>query len=708
MKLEDLKGLYKLGFDLIYLYPRDKRPLENKWTTRPRKTWKELKEEFDPSYNVGVRLGETSKIGDKYLCCIDVDIKHPKYKKQALKKLKEITHGIHYPTVSSGSGNGSRHLYAVSAEPFKMVEIEKHKDKWEIVVYSSGRQMVLPPSIHPNGSRYEWRDSSPLAVVPVMPKELRALRGGADYPSQNKSQNLFKAVEVDLYSSKLDIPTIKQITEGKGVEDRSAALMSIAMKMCRAGFDNNEILSVLSDENHWIAEAAFDHTQSRSRLRAVKWLKTYTLEKARYETHPLRLFENRPDYSNLSKSPKAEKKNLKGVEEDKRLVLPDLDGNGKPKSSLRNVVHILEHFMEGGLVGFNEFASRPVFLKDTLYGGTKGREVSDTNDLALKHHVACHYRFEPSKEICFEAHTLIAHKYRFHPVKAYLESVEWDGTDRLDGWLREAFCASGPRDYVSAISRKVLIAAVARIYDPGCKFDYMTVLEGNQGEGKSMSLGILVGPEWFVDRLGDISNKDVIDQMLGKWLIEVSELDNVRGREAEAVKAFISRQVDRARLSYARRAQDYPRQCIFIGSTNDQEYLTDETGNRRYWPVRVGIANRKWLKENRDQLWAEAKFRYELDEKLYLPPELEVVARGEQEKRFEVDVWEPKLKEIVAKSADEVFQTVELWKALHDSPVVGFPNMTEAKRIGRIMHRLRYVRITKRVDGILSKCWIKP
>jgi putative DNA primase/helicase len=419
------------------------------------------------------------------------------------------------------------------------------------------------------------------------------------------------------------------------------------------------------------------------------------------------MFENATDYTKIKKSESEKKKDAKEIEAERDSVFPDIDGNGKPKSSLRNVVHSLEHFLGGALVGFNEFTCRPYFLKDTPYGGVSGREVSDKDDLALKHYLSCHYRFEPSKELCFEAHAVVAQKYKFHPVKDYLARLEWDGVPRLDHWLIDAFRASGPTEYVEAVGRKILCAAIARIYEPGCKFDYMTVLEGNQGEGKSMSLGMLVGPQWFTDSLGDIHNKDVVDQMLGKWLIEVSELDSIRGREAEAVKAFVSRQVDRVRLSYARRAEDYPRQCIFIGSTNDQEYLTDETGNRRYWPIHVGRARKAWLKENRDQLWAEAKFRYELGEKLYLTKELEAIARSEQEKRFEVDEWEAEVKKIVAKDEGGFFVTTELWRAIHSDNMNGHPQMGDSKRIGKIMRRLGFVRTIRRLDGVRSKGWAK-
>lgn len=702
--LSDLKSLHNKGLSLIYLHPRDKRPIENKWTTGPRKTWEELKRDFHSSYNVGVRLGESSRVDKGYLACIDVDVKNPAYRRQALAKLDEITKGEKYVEVRSGSGNGSRHLYCVSKRPFQMVEIEKHKGKWEICAYSTGRQMVLPPSMHPSGRPYEWRVGLDETALPLFENE--KLLSHASHREES-SKISFRAVHVDLAKTKIDSATLDKIRDGRGVEDRSAELLSIAMKMCRAGMTDNQILSVLSDENHWISGAAFEHTQSRDRARAVKWLYKYTLLKARHETHPLRLFEGKPDYTKIERTPEKIMEDRKAIAAEKDEVLPDLDGHGKPKSTLRNMVHILEHFLGGALVGYNEFSCRPYFLKDTPYGGKKGREITDLNDLALKHFIACHYRFEPSKDLCFETHTFLAQKHRYHPVKDYLESLEWDGVPRLDRWLFDAFRAEGPDDYVEAVGRKILCAAVARIYNPGCKFDYMTVLEGNQGEGKSISLGRLVGPEWFTDSLGDIHNKDVVDQMIGKWLIEVSELDSIRGREAEAVKAFVSRQVDRVRLSYARRAEDYPRQCIFIGSTNDEEYLSDETGNRRYWPIKVGKANRKWLRERRDQIWSEAKFRYELGEKLYLTKELEEVARREQEKRFEVDDWELEIKRIVSKDHNAFHSTTELWRAVNLSAGNGHPPMYESKRIGKIMKRLGYKRTVKKIDGVRGKVWIR-
>ncbi len=699
LKLSELKALYDQGPALHYLHPKEKRPIGNDWTQGPRKSWAELKAQFNPAYNIGVRLGEASKLENGYLACIDVDVKDAAYKDIALKKLKEITNGVVYPTVLSGSGNGSRHLYGVTDEPFKMVEIEKHKGKWEICAYSTGRQMVLPPSIHPSGKAYRWKTPCNCRRLPSFDLSRFQRRTNESRPSKNL---LFVAQEVDLYESRLSIPTIKMIEDGEGVQDRSADLLSIAMSMCRAGFNDNQILSVLSDENYFISEAARDHTQCNDRARWVQWLDRYTLQKARWETDIMRRFDNKPPMKKLQ--PELVESIEVEIEEEKKLVLPDINGQGLPKSTLRNLVHILEDFMGGGLVAFNESSARAYFTRDTLYGGVKGHEIANRDDLALKHYVACHYRFEPSKELCIEAHSVVAQKYKYHPIRAYLEGLVWDGKPRLDSWLIDAFSAVGPKDYIAAVGRKVLTAAVTRVFEPGCKFDYVMVLEGNQGKGKSMSLAALASQAWFTDGLGDIKNKDVVDQMTGKWIIELGELASIRGTENEHIKSFFSRQVDRVRLSYERRSEDFPRQSIFIGSTNAKEYFTDETGNRRYWPIQIGDIDRSWVKKHRDQLWAEAYVRYLDEEKLYLDDELETVARKEQEKRYEVDEWEASIKSIIKKTKGP-YRSIELWQAIHLTN--GQPTRADINRIGKIMHRLGFIRKSQRIDDVVTKCWIK-
>lgn len=713
LKLNELKKLHDLGFSLLYLYEKDKRPLDKKWTTTPNKTWDEIENSFEKEYNVGVRLGEHSKIAGSggYLACIDVDIKNPSAKKKAYAELSKLTGGKAFPTVRSGSGGGSLHKYFVSKKPFKMITIIKVKDEFEICLYSTGRQMVLPPSIHPDTEfKYAWENSMPTkgGHFPVIDVSKYQVEKEDAAPIDDLN---FKAVDVDLYSTSLAVRFIKMIEDGIGVSDRSDDLFACTLAMCRVGFTDNQILSVLSKPENWIASAAYDHTQSNSRARAVKWLYKYTLKKARYETDIMRRFEG-VKHPGMMSDEEAEEVHEK-LEDLSDKILPDLDKGGKPKNTLKNITHILESkaFMGGGLVGKDEFSNRIFFLKDTVYGGKKGQELTDQDDLELKHYLASHYRFEPGKELCYEAHAVVAHQNRYHPVRSYLETLVWDKTPRLDSWLKRAFGAVGPDAYVSAVGRKVLVAAVNRVYDPGVKFDHMMVLEGFQGKGKSTALRILAGDKWFTDGLGDIHQKDVVDQMMGKWIIEVGELASIKKSDVENVKSFITRQTDRVRMPYGRRSGDFPRQSIFVGTTNNDEYFSDETGNRRFWPIKINEADFKWLKKNRNQLWAEAVHKYEACENLYLEKEIEAIASKEQSKRYITDEWEASIKELVRKTKEDsgrlVLTTTQVWRDITEMGGNEQPRDHDTKRVGKILRRLGFQRKTARVGGVLMKCWVK-
>lgn len=720
MKLSDLKSLYDAGMALIYLHPNEKRPLQDGWTKRPKKTWEELKADFDPRYNIGVVLGAPSKMAaGGYLACIDVDVKDERFKDTAYAKLKELLSTVtsastlDCPTVASGSGSGSCHLYCVSDEPFKMVEIEKHKGQWEIAIYSLGRQMVLPPSRHPNGKPYVWvhplRAKLPVLNLENLQRYKRDASAGRDPEKASESTTRFTPEDVDLWASGLPIHFIRMVEDGTGCDDRSAALMSIAMAMCRRGFTDNQILSVLTKPGYFLAECGYDHTGSRDRSRAAHWVQKYTLEKARYETSVMRYFDNRP--ASLPPLTAVEQSEVRqGVSAEAAAAYPNLQKDGKPQPTLLNTLHFLNHRSgEGGpIVGFNEFNGRAYFLRDTPYGGLKGKEVADHHDRALRAYIAAHHRFEPSTGTCFEAHDIVAREHRWHPVRDYLGGLTWDGQPRLRSWLKRAFRASGPEEYLAAVGRKVLVGAVKRIMEPGCKFDYIMVLEGKQGIRKSMSLGILASQAWFTDNLGDIHNKDVVDQMTGKWIVEISELASIRGRENEHVKSFLTREVDRVRMSYGRRSEDYPRQSIFIGTTNHEEYLSDDE-NRRYWPVKVMQGDTGWLKANRDQLWAEALEMYNQGENVYLTTEMECEARKEQEKRYESDEWEYEIKNVTRD--DEIgarHRGTDLWRAIHDVASVKAPAPRgDLNRIGKIMRRLGYERKTTRDKGILAKMWVK-
>ncbi len=232
----------------------------------------------------------------------------------------------------------------------------------------------------------------------------------------------------------------------------------------------------------------------------------------------------------------------------------------------------------------------------------------------------------------------------YHPVRDYLNSLTWDGTPRLDTLVIDTMGAEDT-PLNRAMTRKQFTAAVARVFDPGCKYDYTLIISGPEGIGKSSLLGIM-GGRWFSDTTIDMASKDGMQQLRGVWLFELAELASTNRAEIETVKAFLTRQNDKFRPAYGRRVVENPRQCVFFGTTNELVFLKGSTGNRRFWvlpadPAKRRIAEwREYLGENRDQLWAEAVTRYREGERLWLTDEMETEAR-ERQKDFNVESEDP-------------------------------------------------------------------
>jgi predicted P-loop ATPase len=236
--------------------------------------------------------------------------------------------------------------------------------------------------------------------------------------------------------------------------------------------------------------------------------------------------------------------------------------------------------------------------------------------------------------------TAVARDIRIHPVRDYLNGLAWDGVQRLESWA-QTYLGAADTPLNRAFGSMWAISAVARIMQPGAKADHMLILEGPQGARKSTALKVLAGADWFTDELAEIGSKDAAQQMRGVWIIEIAELDAIGRAEVSRIKAFLSRTVDRYRPPYERYVIDVPRQCVFAGSVNPDTYLRDETGNRRFWPVRCGRIDLDALRRDRDQLWAEAVVRYREGAIWWLhDPALIAMAEAAQATRLQSDAWD--------------------------------------------------------------------
>ena len=259
---------------------------------------------------------------------------------------------------------------------------------------------------------------------------------------------------------------------------------------------------------------------------------------------------------------------------------------------------------------------------------------TDADDAALRHYLEVAYGLKKRENIS-DAVAIITKENTYHPIKEYLDKLEWDGIPRIETALID-YLGTEDTAYTREISRKWLTAAVARIRRPGVKFDYMLILVGVQGIGKSQFFTRLARKqEWFSDSMSQFDNsKDSMEQLGGKWIIELGELSALKKYEVEHVKVFLSKQEDSYRPAYGRRQEIYPRQCVFAGTTNREDFLQDATGARRFWPVKVNNAAKMWKEltpDIVDQLWAEADISFSLGEDIYLSKEADTLSKEQHE-----------------------------------------------------------------------------
>lgn len=318
----------------------------------------------------------------------------------------------------------------------------------------------------------------------------------------------------------------------------------------------------------------------------------------------------------------------------------------KLRKNHANLMRIFaEHPAWKGVIAYDEFRCDYVKLScpptEKASKFKAGAEWTETDTTRATAWLQKTYGVEFATGMVLEALLAAGEENKFHPIETWLTSLKWDGKPRLDSFLADCFGVT-PGAYASAVGSKWMISAVARTFEPGCQVDHMLVLEGEQGGGKSSGIRKLApDPSMVADTGIVIGDKDSYQNLRGKWIYELAELASVKGREVEKIKQFLSSPKDTYRASYARKSRDWPRTCVFIGTTNEyNSYLADSTGNRRIWPVRTGLINLARIVADRPHLWAEAVHRYKAKETWHLDTaKLQQLASDEQDKRAQVDPW---------------------------------------------------------------------
>ena len=704
--IESIRPFVAAGFSVHWLKAKSKAPVESAWSTVPRKTFDQLQAAYSDGLNVGVRLGEYSKVGGGYLHVIDLDIRKDDLVDQAHAALATLIPSYEkLPHVISGSGGESRHFYFVTdaafaskklarSEGFAMVfdpkkgrPVKKHD--WEIELFGTGKQVAMPPSIHPDtGAEYRWGraldlDMLDLGIAPTIPSSV--LNGIASIRDETDPSQVDDRPPLGL-----SIEEAKGYLDGLPVEDwcidRDGWFqtgMALHHEFAGRGLEGEAFelwcqFSAQSDK--------FDINDARRVWRSFKDTKTRNIRmativhvsrQARFEERFAELehdgFDEIDESESLGAAPgQATASGIDDLDDllgdgkgEMNVPLDDVDDLDdlveKKKSYSIDWMKALDYSEEGGvrntfanihLIVANDIRTSGLFERNMLLNGDVFRKKPDvfkkkrepeggthqitgpawevrdkvSGELVLDVHVATIREMltapgrrggwglgKPASTDVREAIEMIARRNAFHPIRDYLNGLKWDGVERVERLFIDYLGTDDDR-YHRDTARLTMLAAVARAFEPGHKFDYVPVIEGGQGVRKSTFIEELaVQPMWAGALSSDFGDPArMVESMQGRWIMELAEMSGMNKSDVNDIKKFVSETEDRVRLAYERSAANYPRQSIIMGSTNDDAYLRDDTGGRRFWPIRC-MVNRvggsipiERLKRERDQLWAEA------------------------------------------------------------------------------------------------------
>ncbi len=375
------------------------------------------------------------------------------------------------------------------------------------------------------------------------------------------------------------------------------------------------------------------------------------------------------------------------------LKLEKNQNTGAYDKTLNNLILILENDpILKGKISMNDFTDnaeiRGIMPWDK--DAPKFRLWKDSDTSGLQWYLEHRYDISMGENKVLSAFAVFLRRVAYNPVTDYLDDLVWDGEERLDRLFID-YLGADDNEYTRAVTRKMLVGAVARAYKPGTKFDNMLILSGRQGIGKSTILRKIGFDKWFTDGLKTFEGKEVCELIQGKWIIEISELEALNKSEVGSVKQILSQTIDRYRAAYGRIVEEHPRGCVFFGTSNNTDYLRDRTGNRRFWPIDTEVVApvksvfTDLTAEEINQLWAEAKVRYTQNEPLYLSPELEQLAQEVQESHREVSVKEGLIRDFLDRKVPsdwakwDLNRRREYWSGMIDEKDI--PELVERDRI---------------------------
>ncbi len=365
------------------------------------------------------------------------------------------------------------------------------------------------------------------------------------------------------------------------------------------------------------------------------------------------------------------------------------DGKGQPLSTIDNFLLILRNDKEFESLRFNQLSYSPEHIVDG-----KLERWQDKDDSKARFYIEHKYKIHNREKLDDALRILFAER-EYHPIKQIIEAVEWDGVSRIQElfikWLK---CEDTP--YIREVTRLVFAGGIHRLYNAGCKFDDVAVLIGtHQGEGKSTFARWLAIKDEFFTEVTEIEGQKGIEAIEGAWVCEIAELLAVtKSKEVEAVKSYITKLVDRYRRPFDRRTTDHKRQCVFIGTTNKEQFLTDKTGNRRWYPVKVNSSgydlhdHKEEIQADIIQAWAEAKYLYDKGElQPYADRNLLAEIREKQEQAVEDDYRVGMISEYLTHQYKEKICILELWKYALDNPF-SKPTRRESNEITLILQSI--------------------